>query len=282
MEIIKGIKKLFYILILPALLSCYAPFKWVDTLPKPWSLSKSKISELLPIFHKKFPDYHDRLKAFSLWQVGKPYKLFCLGEEKAPDIDPIFRLDVSDCTVHILTSLASVESKTWSEAKSNLIKIHYKPDSSGGTIPSYDSRWHFTADRLKNHPSTKDITSTLINQSLLDSVFITLNEKENGNEFLNLNWKDPVTIHYISSVNVTSEILSKLPAIAGVAFVKKSYFKMGLVVAHEGMIIDKKEILHASSDFGKTVIMNFKDYLFQNDSPKFDGVIFYAFHPMEN
>ena len=102
-------------------LGCSKSDNWVKSLPKPWTLSREQISEILPKFHQKFPDFHDRLKAFAIWQVGKPYELFCLGEEVGVDKDPIFRLDVSDCTVHVLTSLASVQSLSWDEAKSNLI-----------------------------------------------------------------------------------------------------------------------------------------------------------------
>ena len=81
---------------------CESKEEWINTLPKPWTLSENDFSEIVPKFHKKFPKFHDRLKAFSNWQIGTPYKIFCLGEEVQPDPDPIFRLDVSDCTVHIV------------------------------------------------------------------------------------------------------------------------------------------------------------------------------------
>ena len=144
------------------LIGCSESFNWVETLSKPWSISEREISEILPQFQQKFPDFHDRLKAFALWQVGKPYELFCLGEETGEDKDPIFRLDVSDCTVHVLTSLASVQSLTWNEAKINLINIHYKANENGISIPTYKSRWHYTTDRIQDHPSTRNITLGLL------------------------------------------------------------------------------------------------------------------------
>ena len=109
------LKFIFYFLFFTN--SC-TEIKWIDTLPKPWTLSEDALTKILPKFHEEYPDFHDRLLAFSLWQVGKPYELFCLGEEEGRDLDPIFRLDVSDCTVHILTSLASIQSQSWSDAKS--------------------------------------------------------------------------------------------------------------------------------------------------------------------
>ena len=80
---------------------------------------------------------------------------------------------------------------------------------------------------------------------------------------------------------INLELLKKLPDIVGVAFVKKPYFKMGLVVAHEGMIIDQINIIHASSEYGKTVNMDFMEYYFRDDGPLFDGVLFFEFHPLK-
>ena len=262
------------------LIGCSESFNWVETLSKPWSLSEREISEILPQFQQKFPDFHDRLKAFALWQVGKPYELFCLGEEAGEDKDPIFRLDVSDCTVHVLTSLASVQSLTWNEAKINLINIHYKPNENGISIPTYKSRWHYTTDRIQDHPSTRNITLGLLPNDQLKTVTITLNKKTDGKTFLDLDWQKPTSIQYISSENLNSKVLQNLPNVAGVAFVRESYFKMGLVVAHEGMVIDQKNIIHASAEYGETVSMDFMEYYFREEGPLFDGVLFYSFHPL--
>ena len=264
------------------LFGCTNSSNWIDSLPKPWKLNEEQVSDILPQFHKKFPDFHDRLKAFALWQVGKPYELFCLGEESGEDKDPIFRLDVSDCTVHILTSLASVQSSSWHEAKKTLIDIHYKRNDDQTSIPTYKSRWHFTTDRIQDNPSTKNITSSLVSNQELVTINLTLNKKEDGDEFLKLGWQKPTTIQFIPNKFVGEDLLDKLPQIAGVAFVKKTYFKMGLVVAHEGMIIDNKNIVHASSEFGKTVNMDFMEYYFLDDGPRFDGVLIFSFNPIES
>ena len=264
------------------LFGCTNSSNWIDSLPKPWKLNEEQVSDILPQFHEKFPDFHDRLKAFALWQVGKPYELFCLGEESGKDKDPIFRLDVSDCTVHILTSLASVQSSSWQEARKVLIDIHYKRNDDQTSIPTYKSRWHFTTDRIQDNPSTKNITSSLVSNQELVTINLTLNKKEDGDEFLKLGWQKPTTIQFIPNKFVGEDLLDKLPQIAGVAFVKKTYFKMGLVVAHEGMIIDNKNIVHASSEFGKTVNMDFMEYYFLDDGPRFDGVLIFSFNPIES
>ena len=97
------------------------------------------------------------------------------------------------------------------------------------------------------------------------------------NEFLELGWKKPTIVYYIDSEKIDNKVLEKLPIVAGAAFVKESYFDMGLVVSHEGVIIDKSEIIHASSEFGKTVKMDFLEYLLPKGKPRFDGVIFFSF-----
>ena len=50
---------------------------------------------------------------------------------------------------------------------------------------------------------------------------------------------------------------------------------MGIVVAHEGYIIDRKNLIHASSVEKKTVNVDFLSYLENNDEPRFDGIMFY-------
>ena len=93
------------------------PYQWITALPKPWTLSENQVSELLPKFHERFPNFHQRLKAINIWRVGTPYGIFKLGEEIEPDPDPILRIDTSDCTVHVLTSIAFTNSKDWEQTR---------------------------------------------------------------------------------------------------------------------------------------------------------------------
>jgi len=276
-----GIKYIFIISCLITSCTTQAdPFKWVDTIPDPWLLSETEFEFYLPQFHERFPNYHDRLKALNLWRVGTPYGLFCLGEESGKDIDPLLRADSSDCTVHILTTLAFAESFTWQNARDAMVDIHYKMDKNGKKTPTYISRWHYTSDRLLHHDRTVDITSSIANENDLEKVEIELNKKEDGSEFLDLNWSSKETIQFIPTVNITENILLNLPAISGIAFVKKSYFKLGIVIAHEGYLIDKTNLIHASSEHKKTVNVDFLSYLYNNGEPRFDGVMFYKINPI--
>ena len=272
--------KLLSIGLIVIMLGCCKQTEWIDTLPKPWLLSESEITEILPEFYNKYPDFEERLKMFSLWRVGTPYEIFKLGEEILPDPDPIIRLDVSDCTGHILTSLSFVQSKSWTEARENIIKIHYKVDENGNHIPSYNSRWHFTSNRILLNSSTVNITNELADLDNLKSIEIVLNSKEDGSHLLDLDWSKDVQLSYIKNENIDSKLLEKLPEICGVAFIRESYFNNGLAIAHEGIIIDRTNLIHASSIAKETVNVDFLDYYFGGDEPTFDGIMIYKFVPL--
>ena len=265
---------LFYLMIL---FSCNAQdsHEWINSLPKPWTINKNQYDRILPNFMKYFPDFDERLKAINLWRLGTPYGIFKSGEEKEPDLDPILRIDTTDCTIHVLTSIAMNSSKSWDETKTKMIDIHYKPDEDNLKNPDYKKRWHYTSDRITNNPYTFNITNDLASKVELEEIELTLNKKSNGNEFLNLDWNWKNKFRFIPSRLVDSDMLSRLPLICGVAFVKKSYVKNGILIAHEGFVIDKKFLVHASSSSKKTVKEDLLDYLISKNESKFDGVMFY-------
>jgi hypothetical protein len=48
---------------------------------------------------------------------------------------------------------------------------------------------------------------------------------------------------------------------------------MGIVLAHEGYLLDKSRLVHASSEAGKTVNVDFMSYYFREDGALFDGIM---------
>ena len=254
-------------------------FNWVETLPKPWELSEDEFASYLPKFKEKYPDFHDRIKAINLWRVGTPYGIFKLGEEIDPDPDPILRVDTSDCTVHVLTTLAFAQSDDWTDSRNNMINIHYKVNKHGKSLPTFKSRWHYTSDRILNHKQTVDITRLLVPEQYLETITIELNRKEDGSEFLDLGWSSVQNISFIPVKNVHHMNMEKLQEVCGVAFVKRSYFSSGIMIAHEGYLIDKERLIHASSVDGKTVNVPFLEYLSNNGNSRFDGVMIYKILP---
>lgn len=256
--------------------------EWLAQLPGPWLLEADELAQVLPQFNKRYPEFQSRLRALALWRVGTPYSIFKLGEEVEPDPDPIFRLDVSDCTGHILTCLSMAQSASWAEARRSMIEIHYKQDRQGSKKPTYASRWHYTTDRILDNPATVSITERLVSQNRLAFAEVTLNRKSDGSEFLDLGWSRPVKAAYIPNGEINADLLARLPRVAGVAFVKPGWFSLGLVVGHEGMIIDGKDIIHASSEYGETVRMDFMEYYFREAGPLFGGIMLFEFHPLSD
>lgn len=262
-------------------LGCSTNFEWVDSLPKPWLLNEEEVSELLPKFKEQYPDFGERLKALTLWRIGTPYEEFKLGEEKLPDTDPLFRLDVSDCTVHVLTSLVMAQSSNWDEARGKIINLHYKENADGIHLPTYTSRWHFTSDRLLSNPSTVNITERIVSNDELKSVELVLNQKHDGSYLLDIDWTKSIQISYIPNYLIDNDFLIELPDICGIAFVRESYIENGLLIAHEGILLDKIDLVHASSNAGQTVKIDFMEYYFSNDYPIFDGILIYKFVPLD-
>ena len=275
-------QRLLYYKFFLAILSVYgvyanqSSYKWTESLPDPWTLSNEQLDLYLPRFHKMHTDYHDRLIALNLWRVGTPYGIFCLGEEQGVDPDPIIRFDTSDCTVHVLTTIALAESNSFQHAKDVMINIHYKPNQYGKSTPTYRSRWHFTSDRLLNHPITVDITSKISSPNNLETINIELNKKENGSQFLDLGWTSVESIDYIPIEKLSDDMLANLPSICGAAFVKKDFFKNGIVIAHEGFVVNGKDLIHASSIEKKTVNVDLFSYLKKGEQAfRFDGIMFF-------
>ncbi len=278
------IKKLLLIVLsitFMTLAGCRNDWEWLASQPKPWRLAEDKASEILAEFQQRFPDFEKRLKAIALWRVGTPYEIFKLGEEIEPDPDPIIRLDVSDCTGHVLTSLALAQSANWAEARANMIEIHYKADRDGHKKPTYRSRWHYTADRVTANPYTVSFVEDLLPDNRLATAEIILNIKEDGEEFLDLDWQRPIKLKYIPSDQINRELLAQLPEVCVVSFVREQYYMLGIIFAHEGMIIDGKSLVHASQSAGETVILDFIDYYFPPEGPLFDGIVVSRFVPLK-
>lgn len=262
--------------------SSFVDETWTRSLPKPWTLTPTQVDSLLPQFTERYPAFDARLAALISWRIGTPYEIFKLGEEIEPDPDPLLRLDVSDCTGHILTSMAIAQSNSWDQSRTNMIRIHYKADEQGRKTPTYRSRWHYTTDRILSNPSTVNITGSLLPKDQLIPVTLTLNKKVDGDEFLDLDWSRDVSIYYIPSEKIDQALLDKLPDICGVAFVKPAYFDMGMIIAHEGMLINQKDLIHASQSAGETVRVDFLNYYFSGGDPLFGGIMIYTFHPLES
>ena len=117
----------------------------------------------------------------------------------------------------------------------------------------------------------------MISRNSLDSIKIALNKKKDGSEFLDLDWSSERTVHFVPNEKIDKHFLYSLPEICGMAFVRRSYFGTGIVIAHEGVLIDRSNLIHASSEKKKTVNEDFMKYYFRDNGPVFDGLMVYEF-----
>lgn len=264
-------KKLFMLLVLILLsVSVYAnekPF---------WNMSKQETDKKLKSVYETYPDFNDRVRQIAKMRIGTPYVLGPLGENDKRG--PVFTLKSADCTVFVLTTLALANRCTYSNAEYMMKYLnYYSPPRTGCKLVSYENRIHFTYDRLHSSKYFKDITPELA-AGKTEKAELTLNITSEGTELLPVGWHKRVCAYYIPMKFVDRELLSKIPSsAAGVGFVRKKNFKLGTVIAHEGLITDRKNLIHADSVSGRVVETDFCKYCSDN-SDYFDGIIISVFN----
>ncbi len=247
---------------------------WLEEQPKIYYQSEKEITEFLVELKRRFPLDEDRLQAISFLRLGTPYKLGCLGEESGIDSDPIFRLDFADCATFGLTNAALLCSSSVEEASAKMVQINYRADD-----VSFYNRLHFTTDRNNVSPFFGDVTEQLINPGLIKEAKVVLNKKgEEGKRIIDIDWEKPETLKYIPIEYCQEVFLQTLPLALGVAFVREITIGQGLDVVHEGLLFVGERFIHASSLKGEVVQASFQDYLSQQKSKYFDGVIFFKIY----
>jgi len=249
-------------------------WQWLEKQKKIYQSSPTEINSILKELWERFPNEDERLKAIAILRLGTPYQLGCLGEESGRDKDPIFRLDVVDCTVFVLTTVALVHSQDLEKAKKMMRFLNYRPDSE----MIYENRLHFTTERNMISPYFQDITEEIAGKEKIITKKVILNRiKKDGTRWINIDWEKEMLIKYIPNEYITKEFLFGLPKSVGIAFVKEKYFETGLDVVHEGLLFDRELLIEASSIEKKVLRKDFYDYYFNEDdsTPKFDGVVLY-------
>lgn len=237
-----------------------------------------RVDALLREVRARFPGFLASLGAIARLRLGTPYLLGCLGEERPPDAKPLFRLDVADCTVFVLTSAALAHGGSVAEAREWMKKLNYHPVGPGQDPVSYANRNHFTFDRLHSSPYFSDLTREVAPPERLKHVDVTLNVKDNGSPLLDIPWRRRVSLYYLPQEHVDRAVLDRLPEVCGVAFVREKNFKLGLDVSHEGLVLDRRQLIEASSVQKVVRSSDLIAFLRGGGKPYFDGVIFFALH----
>ena len=232
------------------------------------------MDSVLKEINARWNNKKEKLYAFSFLRLGTPYQIGGLGEESGIDKDPVFRLDITDCSSFILTNTTLLNSQNLESAREIMKFIHYRPNKE----ISFENRLHFTTHRNTVSPYFNDITEQIAGKDKVIEKTVILNKiNENGKRLININWEKEMIIKYIPNLYINQELFDKLPKVVGIAFIKKQNFDIGLDVSHEGLLFDAQTLFHASSIKKQIVAENFLDYYFgeAESAPKFDGIILF-------
>lgn len=242
-------------------------------------LSIQEIDQFLLNLQREQPQFEDRIRAIVLARLGTPFDWHAIGEGSGIEPAPMFRLDKTNCTAFVLTTMALASARSYHEAESLMTCLNYYPLPEGQNPISYHNRIHFTSDRLLTSPYFKLITTSIAAPTMLDTVRLVLNRQEDGTHFLPLAWEKEVELAYIPKTYVTPELLQRLPAVCGVAIIQKELFKNGIIIGHEGIIINGKDFVHASKYTRRVVREDFYRYTRKRKkyllTPVCDGIVLY-------
>ena len=186
--------------------------------------------------------------------VGAPYVLDPLGEDTAPDTDPLIRFDAFDCTTFVETVLADDDVK-------KLNKIRYKDGQIG-----FLNRNHFIeTEWLANNADLLKNVSTKYGKTAIRTVKI--NRAEWLKRVHNINAPTPIKtakLEYIPYDNL-GDIHNDKPLVVlfvlkgSPKFIKKTGTE--LAVHHMGFLLPNGVLRHASSSAGGVVDIKFDEYV---------------------
>lgn len=219
------------------------------------------------------PRFADRLATLArLYRGCGPYVSDPLDHE-LQDWLPFRR---TNCTMFVLYVTALANSASRNQARSHMRALHYR-----GGVVGFATRYHFTSDRItdpKNHYFSECTAACVRDPQILRSVTCTLNRAQNGAAFFNGRlggWHHTVTLHYLPRADFRPESLRELPPVIGVAFLKKELWSRGVLVGHEGLLVND-DLYHASPGHGVNVVPGYLTREFA-DSP-WEGLVFFSIH----
>ena len=186
--------------------------------------------------------------------VGAKYMNDPLGEEIAPDSDPLIRFDAFDCTTFVETALANGD-------RNLLNKIRYK----NGEI-SFLKRNHFIeTDWIQNNSDIVENASGKYSKKTAIRT-VTIDKQTWFNLIHNIKTKIPLQtidmeyIPYSDAINIkTKKTLIVLFIIDNPKIIDK--IGSDLAVAHMGFLLPNGMLRHASSQMGRVIDVDFNEYI---------------------
>ncbi|MEI6125837.1 MAG: N-acetylmuramoyl-L-alanine amidase-like domain-containing protein [Pseudomonadota bacterium] len=237
--------------------------------------TEAQLDRLLPELHRRYPDFLKRLAALAALYTGAPYITDPLTDEAGNWLP----YDKTNCTMFVLYAAAFANSRSYHEALRHMRQLHYRQGNVGFT-----ARYHFTEDRITDpeniyFTSCTERFSTTI--KALKQISVQLNIKQDGSFLFGDRlgtWSKKVTLRYIPRAGFQPAMLKNLPEVIGVAFVKKSNWSQGLIVGHEGLLING-DLYHSSPDAGVCIKKNFLHKEFSHSL--WEGLILYTIHEVK-
>ena len=185
--------------------------------------------------------------------LGVKYQIDPLGEERAPDTDPLIRTDAFDCTTFVETSLASGDVDA-------LTRIRYK-----NGVVDFKNRNHFIeSDWIPNNSDIVKNASAQYGKTAVRHVVI--DRAAWLRRVHNIDADDApvaVDLEYIPYQNITT-INNTVPLV--VLFIvgndkKSDTLGTDLAVVHMGFLLPGGTLRHASSVAGRVVDVDFYEYI---------------------
>lgn len=193
--------------------------------------------------------------------IGAKYVNDPLGEEMAPDSDPLIRFDAFDCVTFVETALANGD-------RDILTKIRYKNGEIG-----FLTRNHFIeSDWIKNNSDiVQDATEKY--SDVIAQRKVTIDKQKWFKRVHNIDVKIPkttVTIKYIPYDNIQTISSGKPLIVLFIVDNPKIADKIGtdLAVAHMGFLLPDGTLRHASSHFGRVIDVDFNEYIHERAKNK--------------
>ena len=186
--------------------------------------------------------------------LGAKYMNNPLGEEMAPDSDPIVRYDAFDCTTFVETALANGD-------KDLLTKIRYQDGKIG-----FLTRNHFIeTDWITNNADiVKNVSDRYAAKTAVRTVTIDKQRWFKKTHNLDVSFpKTTVNIEYIPYTEAHDIKTTKPLVVLFIIDNPKFIDKIGsdLAVAHMGFLLPDGTLRHASSQFGRVMDVDFQEYI---------------------
>lgn len=201
--------------------------------------------------------------------LGAKYMRDPLGEERAPDSDPLIRTDAFDCTTFVETVMAGGD-------KSNLNQIRYKD----GEIDFMNRNHFIETDWLQNNSNRVENVSaqygrTTTRRLTIDKAAWMKKIHKMDSDFA----PEFTTIEYVPYKNLTQPNNTETMIVLFISANSNSVETLGteLAVTHMGLLLPGGQTLrHASSAAGHVVDAEFMNYAKRRRQMGEMGVAFIA------